>query len=77
MPDGHTRLPTYAAGKPAIILGCHGAYILPNSNAHFLGEAPEPLYQIRIDAIALWGDHAELGDEVVLDCWESYLEVLR
>ena len=77
VPDGHTRLPSYAAGKPAIILGCHGAHILPNSNAHFLGEAPEPLYQIRIDAIALWGDHAELGDEVVLDCWESYLEVLR
>ncbi len=75
--DGHTRLPSYAAGKPATILGCHGAHILPNSHAHFLGEAPEPLYQIRIDAIALWGDDAKLGDEVVLDCWQSYLEVSR
>ena len=77
VPDGHTRLPNYAAGKPATILACHGAHILPNAHAHFLGEDPEPLYQIRIDATALWGDDAEVFDEVVLDCWQSYLEELR
>ena len=77
VPDGHTRLPSYAAGKQATIIACHGAHILPNAHAHFLGEAPEPLYQICIDSTALWGDDAEVFDEVVLDCWESYLEVLR
>ena len=77
VPDGHTRLPAYAAGKQAVIRACHGAHILPNAHAHFRGEAPEPLYQIAISAAELWGENAVAGDEVILDCWESYLEAVR
>ena len=77
VPDGHTRLPAYAAGKQAVIRDCHGAHILPNAHAHFRGEAPEPLYQIAISAAELWGENAVAGDEVILDCWESYLEAVR
>lgn len=70
---GHTRLPAYAAGHIGRILRYQGAHVLPDSNAHFLGEAPEPLYAVAFDAAELWGAPERAGDEVILDLWESYL----
>ena len=70
---GHTRLPHYAAGKTGVILFYHGHHVLPNSNAHFLGESPEPLYSVEFSSEDLWSS-AEPGDSVIVDCWESYLE---
>jgi nitrile hydratase len=71
--DGHTRLPAYAAGHVGKILRSHGCYVLPDSHAHFLGEAPEPLYTVAFDAADLWGSAENAGDEVILDLWQSYL----
>lgn len=71
---GHTRLPAYAAGARGEILRCHGAHVLPDANAHGLGEAPEPLYSVAFPAAELWGAAEGQGDEVVLDLWQSYLE---
>lgn len=71
---GHTRLPWYAAGKSGTVLLCHGSHVLPDSNAHFLGEAPETLYSVEFRAVDLWGGEAGMGDRVVVDCWESYLK---
>lgn len=73
---GHTRLPSYAAGAQGTIVLYHGAHVFPDSNGHFLGEAPQPLYAIRFSARELWGEEASAQDEVVLDLWESYLEPL-
>jgi nitrile hydratase beta subunit len=70
---GHTRLPSYAAGHIGIVLRSHGCHVLPDSNAHFLGEAPEPLYSVVFDAVDLWGSAENAGDEVILDLWQSYL----
>ena len=74
VPDGHTRLPGYAAGKTGEVVAWHGGHVLPDSNAHGLGEAPEHLYSVRFPAAGLWGDGTGEGDAVVVDCWESYLE---
>lgn len=74
IPGGHTRLPAYAAGHTGRIFEHHGAHVLPDSNAHFLGEAPEPLYTVAFDAADLWGTAVSDQDEVMLDLWESYLE---
>ena len=71
---GHTRLPTYATGASGQILLQHGAHVLPDSNAHGLGEAPEPLYAVAFKASELWAHPEHPGDEVVLDLWQSYLE---
>jgi nitrile hydratase len=71
---GHTRLPAYVAGASGRILRLHGAHILPDSNAHGLGEAPEPLYAVAFPAAALWAHPEHPADEVVLDLWQSYLE---
>lgn len=71
---GHTRLPTYAAGAQGRIVRLHGTHVLPDSNAHGLGEAPEPLYAVSFLASELWADPEHPKDQVVLDLWQSYLE---
>ena len=44
----------------------------PDTNAHGLGEQPEPLYTVTFVASDLFDD-ATPGDEVRLDLWQSYL----
>ncbi|GAB4452908.1 MAG: nitrile hydratase subunit beta [Rhodocyclaceae bacterium] len=74
VPGGHTRLPAYAAGRVGRILLLHGPHVFPDTNAHGLGECPEPLYTVAFAARDLWGEAEVDGDEVTLDLWESYLE---
>lgn len=71
---GHTRLPNYAAGARGRILKLHGTHVLPDSNAHGLGEAPEPLYAVVFPASELWAAPENPKDEIVLDLWQSYLD---
>jgi nitrile hydratase len=72
-PPGHTRLPRYARGKSGVIHRLHGTHVFPDTNAHGLGEQPQPLYSVRFDARVLWGESAEPNHQVHLDLWESYL----
>ncbi|MEQ6247424.1 nitrile hydratase subunit beta [Sulfitobacter sp. HNIBRBA3233] len=74
---GHTRLPAYAAAARGRILRYHGTHVLPDSSAHGLGDAPEPLYAVVFAASELWLHPEHPGDEVVLDLWQSYLEPAR
>ena len=71
---GHTRLPAYVAGARGTVIRCHGNHVLPDSNAHGLAEAPEPLYAVAFLAPELWTHSDNPRDEVVLDLWQSYLE---
>lgn len=73
VPGGHTRLPAYAAGARGYVERIHGAHVLPDSNAHQLGEAPEPLYGVCFTASELWADPEHPQDQVCLDLWQSYL----
>lgn len=72
-PAGHTRLPRYARGKRGVVDRHHGTHVFPDTNAHGLGERPQPLYVVRFAADELWGESAEPGGAVLLDLWESYL----
>ncbi len=74
VPGGHTRLPAYAAGATGRIIRIHGCHVLPDSNAHGLGESPEPLYTVAFPAGQLWARPENPRDEVTLDLWQSYLE---
>ncbi len=72
---GHSRLPAYAMGRVGTVILAHGNHVLPDSNAHFRGESPEPLYTVEFTAAALWRQDAEdRGDSMTLDLWQSYLE---
>lgn len=73
-PIHHTRLPRYARGKRGIIQFLYGPRTFPDTNAHGLGEQPQPLYSVRFDARELWGDDAEPHQTVALDLWDSYLD---
>lgn len=73
-PVGHTRLPRYARGRAGVIARDHGAHVLPDANAHGLGESPQRLYGVRFAARELWGEAARAGDSVHLDLWDSYLD---
>src|SRR5262245_3806711 len=72
-PWGHTRLPRYARGKRGVIARLHGIHVFPDTNAHGLGEEPQPLYSVRFDARELWGESAEPNQGVHIDLWEAYL----
>jgi nitrile hydratase subunit beta len=72
-PRGHTRLPRYARAKRGVIVARRGTHVFPDTNAHGLGEQPQPLYTVRFDARELWGDAAEPNHHVHLDLWETYL----
>jgi nitrile hydratase len=73
-PRGHTRLPAYARGRRGVVAIVHPAFVLPDTNAHGHGENPEHVYSVRFEGAELWGDSAEPGTCVHLDCFESYLE---
>jgi nitrile hydratase len=73
-PAGHTRLPRYARGKLGTIDRHRGAYVFPDTNAHFQGEKPQHVYSVRFEARELWGDQASPRDAVYIDMWDDYLE---
>ena len=73
-PSGHTRLPRYIRGKRGAIEKVHGAFILPDTNAHGRDKNPESVYTVRFDAREVWGEQAAVRDSIYLDLWESYLE---
>lgn len=70
--DHHTRLPNYAAGHIGTVERVHGAHVLPDTNAHGMGEQPEWLYTVQFDAAELWSE-VRPGHRVSIDAWESYL----
>lgn len=70
---GHTRLPSYAAKAKGRIVRLQGHHVLPDSSAHGLGDAPEPLYAVAFSAWELWQNPEHPKDEVILDLWQSYL----
>ena len=71
--SGHTRLPSYAMGKPGIVEAYHGNHLLPDAGA--MGrEHAEPLYNIAFAAADLWPEARGRRDRVFIDLWESYLE---
>ncbi len=71
-PDHHTRVPGYVAGAVGTVERLHGVHVFPDTNAHDLGEQPQWLYTVVVDATDLWDD-ARAGQTVSVDAWESYL----
>jgi nitrile hydratase len=73
-PSTHTRLPRYARARQGVITALHGAHVFPDTNARREGEQPQTLYQVRIEAVELWGRDAKGRGAVYLDLWEDYLD---
>jgi nitrile hydratase len=73
-PPGHTRLPRYVRGRRGTVARVHPAFVLPDTNAHGLGEQPQHVYAVRFEGPALWGPDAEPGTATHVDLFETYLE---
>jgi len=73
-PPGHTRLTGYARSRRGVVARVYPACVFPDTNAHSQGERPQHVYAVRFEARELWGDAAEPGTCVHLDCFEPYLE---
>jgi nitrile hydratase len=71
---GHTRLPRYVRGRRGRITRIHPAAVLPDADAHGLGENPQYVYTVSFHSHDLWGDTADPNLKVQLGLWESYLE---
>ena len=72
-PSGHTRLPGYIRGHIGVVELIQPAAVLPDTNAHFLGENPQHVYSVRFDSRELWGAGAE-PFALTAELYESYLE---
>ena len=72
-PTGHTRLPRYVRGRTGTVTMLQPAQVFPDTAAHFIGENPQHVYQVRYASRDLWGPDAEEFD-LTIDLYESYLE---
>lgn len=73
---GHTRLPRYVRGKRGAIHKVHSAWVLPDTNAHGLGENPQYLYTVAFSGSVLWGEGGDPATTVFIDLFEEYLDVV-
>ena len=72
-PTGHTRLPRYTRGKAGVVERIQPAALLPDTNAHFLGENAQHTYGVAFDSTELFGPDAE-PFTLRIDMFEDYLE---
>ncbi|MEV6862732.1 SH3-like domain-containing protein [Streptosporangium subroseum] len=60
-------------GDGGVVALIQPAAVLPDTNAHFLGENPQYVYSVRFDSRELWGADAE-PFALTVELFESYLE---
>lgn len=75
-PIGHTRMPRYVRDKMGTIERVWGFHLFQDALPEGTPRSPEPVYNVRFEGRALWGDDAEPGHCLYLDLWESHLEAL-
>lgn len=72
-PRNHTRLPRYVRGRRGRVERVHGAFVLPDTNAHGRGENPDWLYTVGFSATELWGEDGDPNGRVAIAAFEHYL----
>lgn len=72
-PATHTRAPAYVRGHVGTVEAFRGTHVFPDTNAHGLGENPQPLYTVVFEGAELWGADTT-ASAVSADLWEPYLE---
>ncbi|HEY4411070.1 MAG TPA: nitrile hydratase subunit beta [Acidimicrobiia bacterium] len=72
-PKGHTRLPRYVRGQIGTVERIQPSALLPDTNAHFIAENPQHVYQVSFDSQTLWGEDVE-PFVLHIDLFDDYLE---
>ncbi len=73
-PRGHTRVPRYVRGVCGEVLRVTPPFSFPDASAHGLPPRKEPTYHVLFRASDLWPEDGAVGETVVVDLWETYLE---
>jgi nitrile hydratase len=74
-PIGHTRLPRYARGRRGQIAQVYRAKKFPDTYRRGSPSETQAVYSVCFTGEELWGPSTEVGCEVYLDLWDSYLEL--
>jgi nitrile hydratase len=74
-PPGHTRCPRYVRGAIGLIERVRGTDRLPDRAVYGEKVDPEPVYSVAFSSHELWGPSEEPTWTVLLDLWETYLEL--
>ena len=72
-PAGHTREPRYVRGHVGTVFEHYGAQVFPDLSAEGIDEGRH-LYNVRFEAVELWGESANANSAVYVDLCENYLE---
>ena len=75
-PPSHTRLPRYIKGKVGVIERDHGVFVYPDTHAAGQGEKPQHVYVVRFSATELWGPQGGANDELLIDVWDDYMDLV-
>lgn len=75
-PPGHTRVPRYVRGHSGTVLHVAPAFKYPDASAHGLPYRKEFTYHVEFAAQTLWPHAPGAQDTVIVDLWETYLEVI-
>ena len=71
---GHTRAPRYVRGKRGVVLRVAPRFVFPDVAGHGQRAHREPTYQVEFTAAELWTNAGGVGETVIVDLWESYLD---
>ncbi|WP_055135024.1 nitrile hydratase subunit beta [Pseudomonas corrugata] len=72
--SGHVRIPGYVLGKTGTVLNVTAAVPFPGEAGHGMNAKDEPTYHVRFEGDDIWGEVKD-GSAVVVDLWESYLDL--
>lgn len=75
-PSGHTRAPRFCRGHTGIVIHVAPKFDFPDTAAHGGLRRKEHTYHVEFKSEVLWGSDGTEGDSVVVDLWDSYLEVV-
>jgi nitrile hydratase subunit beta len=74
-PRGHTRVPRYVRGKHGVVIRVAPRFPLPDLAGHAMRAPRQHTYQVEFRAGDLWVDAEASADSVIVELWESYLEM--
>jgi nitrile hydratase len=74
-PPGHTRVPRYVRGKRGVVVHVAPRFVFPDVAGHGMRAHKEHTYHVEFQAEDLWKEAAGRRETVIVDLFESYLEV--
>ena len=63
-------------GKCGRVERDHGVFIFPDTHSQNWEQSPQHVYVVSFTARELWGPDASSRDKVLVDLWDSYMDII-